>query len=337
MENSANSRIISQPKLIPTFVAGFNAVANNIHLIVFPILIDLLFWLGPLVRVRELFGPSFEQSLQEMAKVYPAETVSLLEASKDAILQFFTHFNVLFALRSYPVGIPSLMVGIAPLNNPLGNLAVLEIGSLPLAFGLLFSSLILGVICGGLFFGFIARVAIPKKEKFSYGQMLNEMKNGLVYFVLVALMATGILLPSICLISTFSMYLPTLGTIPYFVLGLILVWLLMPFAFSAHGIFARQMTPVQSIRTSFQLVRKYLPGTGLFLLMAILMSQGLDMLWSTPTPDNWLTLVGIVGHAFISSGLIAASFIYYSKGMEFMQEMVRRETAKKDMPQATLN
>lgn len=323
--------------MIPTFVAGFNAVANHVYLIIFPVLLDVLFWFGPLVRMKELIQPIFERSLQEMASVYPAETLELLEASKDVILQFFNQLNLLFALRSYPVGIPSLMVGVAPLQNPLGDLVVLEMKDFSTAFFLLIGCLVLGVIGGGLFFGFIARITAAKKNKLDLSQVLHQMKNIFVYFLLVLVLATGILLPSLCMISSMTIFLPSLGSIPYFVLGVILIWILLPFAFSAHGIFANQLSAINSISTSVRLVRRYLPGTGLFLMVAILLSQGLDMLWSTPDSNNWLTLVGIVGHAFISSGVLAASFIYYSNGMEFMQEMIRRETAKKDMSQATLN
>jgi len=337
MEKSANSQVVTPPKLIPSFVAGFNAVANHVYLIIFPMLLDLLFWFGPLVRVKELVQPIFERSLQEMANVYPPETLDLLQTSKEAILQFFNQLNLLFAFRSYPVGIPSLMVGIAPLNNPLGNLVVMEITDFPTALLLLLVCLVLGVICGGLFFGFIARITATKNGRLGFSEILSQMKHVLIYFILVLFMAIGILLPSLCLISSITIFLPSLGSIPYFVLGVILVWILLPFAFSVHGIFAGHLTPINSISTSFRLVRKYLPGTGMFLLVAILLSQGLDMLWSTPATNNWLTIVGIVGHAFISSGILAASFIYYSKGMEFMREMMRREAAKKDLPQATLN
>jgi len=58
-------------------------------------------------------------------------------------------------------------------------------------------------------------------------------------------------------------------------------------------------------------VRFTLPNTGLFLLAFVLINQGLNFLWSTPPSNSWLLLVGIAGHAFISTALLAASFIYY--------------------------
>jgi len=50
---------------------------------------------------------------------------------------------------------------------------------------------------------------------------------------------------------------------------------------------------------------------GWFALIAIVISQGMDLIWLIPSADNWMALVGIFGHAFISTGLLAASFIFY--------------------------
>jgi hypothetical protein len=43
----------------------------------------------------------------------------------------------------------------------------------------------------------------------------------------------------------------------------------------------------------------------------ILLGQGLDFLWRTPPETSWWTLIGIAGHAFVSTALLAASFVYY--------------------------
>jgi len=65
-------------------------------------------------------------------------------------------------------------------------------------------------------------------------------------------------------------------------------------------------------------------GTGMFLLAAILIAQGLDLLWIAAPTDSWLTLVGITGHAFIYTALIASSFIYYQKSSEWTNEVLER-------------
>jgi hypothetical protein len=153
------------------------------------------------------------------------------------------------------------------------------------------------------------------------------------------LLGLGIVLslPTLLLMSFVVAFLPSLGSIPIMILGVFLVWLLLPMVFSVHGIFMGQTNPLKSLGNSMHLVKRYLPGTGLFFLVAILLSQGLDMLWTTPASNEWMSLVGILGHAFISSSVLAASFVYFFKGMEYMQERIRRDSAKMEMPAHTGN
>jgi hypothetical protein len=332
MENNKNQSSITAPRLIPTFVLGFNSIANHIYLILFPLALDILLWLGPLIRIKNLVQPVIERTIQDMSSVYPSETIQMMQASKDVILQFFERFNILFALRTFPIGVPSLILGIAPLDNPLGHLSINEVSSFSIAFILVIVFLLMGLIIGCIYFSLIALAADGEPLSIDFMQFLNQIKNSLVYFVLVLLLGIGLSLPVMCLSSSIAAFLPSLGVIPFFIIGLILVWLLLPLVFSPHGIFAGQQTAIGSIGTSIRMVRKYLPGTGLFFLIAILLSQGLDMLWATPAENDWLILVGILGHAFISSGVLAASFVYYSKGIVYMQEMMRKETARKAMP-----
>jgi hypothetical protein len=332
MEKDLNSTTISPPRMIPAFVAGFNAVANHIYLILFPVLLDLFLWFGPLVRVKNLVQPIFDNTIKQMAGIYPADTLALMQTSKDTIMQFFEQFNLLFTLRTYPVGVPSLLVGTAPLDNPLGKTIIKELASSTDVVLVVIACLIIGIILGAVLFSLIARVVGSQKEPLNLNRLIDQGKNALIFFVMMVVLGIAIALPSLFILSAIIAFLPSLGSIPFMVLGVVLVWMLLPFAFSAHGLFTGQTNIFSSIGTSIRLVRKFLPGTGLFFLIAILLSQGLDMLWATPASNDWLGLVGILGHGFISCGVLAASFVYYSKGMEYMQEKMRRDAAKIEMP-----
>ena len=337
MEKDLNSTAMTPPRIIPAFVAGFNAIANHIYLILFPVLLDVFLWFGPLVRVKNLVQPIFENTLKQMASVYPADTLALMQASKETIMQFFEQFNLLFILRTYPVGVPSLLVGTALLDNPLGTITVKELASSSDVMLVVIACLLVGIILGAVLFGLIARVVGSQKKPLSVNNLINQVKNTLVYFIMMVALGIGLALPSLCLMSAIIVFLPGLGSIPFMVMGVILVWVLLPLAFSSHGIFTGQPNTFSSIMTSIRLVRRYLPGTGLFFLIAILISQGLDMLWATPASIDWLSLVSILGHGFISCGVLAASFVYYSRGMEYMQEKIRRDLAKTEMPVRTGN
>ena len=43
----------------------------------------------------------------------------------------------------------------------------------------------------------------------------------------------------------------------------------------------------------------------------MLLNQGLNMLWQVPPENSWLMLISIIGHAFVTTGMLSASFVYY--------------------------
>jgi hypothetical protein len=75
-----------------------------------------------------------------------------------------------------------------------------------------------------------------------------------------------------------------------------------------------------------------LPTTSLFVLAVLVTSEGLDYLWRVPPETSWLTLVGVSGHAFITSALLAASFFYYRDADLWTQETLRMIKSQRNMP-----
>jgi hypothetical protein len=106
-------------------------------------------------------------------------------------------------------------------------------------------------------------------------------------------------------------------------ISLLIIWVLLPLIFSPHGIYTYHFNILTSMLSSIRLVRYFLPGTGIFLLTAVLLSQGLDILWKFPPETSWMTLIGIFGHAFVTTSLIASSFIYYRGGISWMKENLK--------------
>ncbi len=72
------------------------------------------------------------------------------------------------------------------------------------------------------------------------------------------------------------------------------------------------------------MARFSLPNSSLFVLSVILTSIGLNYLWSIPKPNSWMLLVGLIGHAFITTALLAASFIYYRDTTSWLQAIFDR-------------
>jgi hypothetical protein len=59
-------------------------------------------------------------------------------------------------------------------------------------------------------------------------------------------------------------------------------------------------------------------------LCVLVINMGMDFLWSLPKADSWMLLVGIFGHAFITTAMLAASFIYYRDASTWLHTVIER-------------
>ena len=88
--------------------------------------------------------------------------------------------------------------------------------------------------------------------------------------------------------------------------------------------FVKKQNAFGSIISSFQLTRFTLPTSSLFVLTIFLVGFGLNFLWSIPADNSWLVLIGILGHAFITTALLASSFVYYHDMSAWLQTVLTR-------------
>lgn len=315
---------LSPPQLIPTIFAGFNTVANHIGLILFPLGLDLLIWFGPQLKLEKLLKPIYSNAIQTLIAYNNAEMRQLLELSQTEMELILGRVNLTSNLSTFPIGIPSLLSGQGIKETPLGAPAVFEIPSIGLIFLISIVFIVLGLFLGSLYLSAIAHSTNPNEEKLNPVSLIKKMVKGVGLSILLVIILVVLVLPVLFIISLFSLFSPALSQILLLVSTFILIWLLLPLIFSPHGVFARNMGIMQSILQSIKVVRSYLPGTGMFLLAAILLAQGLDLLWIAAPSNSWLTLVGIIGHAFIYTALIAASFIYYQRSCDWTQELLER-------------
>lgn len=312
------------PRLIPTLLAGFNTVANHLGLILFPLGLDLLIWFGPQIRLEKFLKPIYAQAIQTLIAYNNAELDQLLESSLVEIETMLARINLVNNISTFPMGVPSLLSGQGIENTPIGAPTILDVnsfGSIVLISIFLF---FIGLVLGSVYLSAIAFSTSKNNENFTIEILTKKMIKGLGLALLLLLIIVILIFPVLFVVSLFSLFSPVLSQIVFLFSTFILIWLIIPLTFSPHGVFAKNMGIIQSILFSIKVVRSYLPGTGMFLLAAILIAQGLDMLWIAAPTDSWLTLVGITGHAFIYTALIAASFIYYQKSSEWTNEVLER-------------
>lgn len=316
------------PRMFQAITAGFNAVTSHIYLILFPIGLDLLLWFGPHLRVKAALQPfvnDFNAALNASVQPDMKDVITTAQQAWQALLD---QFNLLSGLRSFPVGVPSLMAAARPLSTPLGAHSLLESPSIGAAVSswLLFS--LIGLLLGSYYFHLMGRLVTGNPQPTTLGQLGWETMQSVLLVLLLVALALGIGFPVLLFVSFVALFSIGLAQLAMLIIAVMLIWVLLPLVFSAHGIFVFQLDTVRSTLLSFRLVRSFLPGTGLFLMLSFLISQGLDMLWRVPPDNSWMALVGILGHAFISTSLVAASFIYYAGGVKFMQERLQEQRAE---------
>jgi len=310
--NAEQMSNLGPPKFIAALVSGFNLTASKAYLLLFPIALDLFLWFGPQFRLKKLLYPLIQELLasQEAAGA-SGETAAVLGAMSSVWGLILERFNLLSLLSGLPVGVPSLMASIMPKQNPLGLPPALEVAGWSQAFAgwLLFA--LLGLVLGCLYFSQVARATHQAPEPFSFARTVWEVAQILFMtaFLLITLFLFSI--PVFIISAVLGMINPGIAQIAMIICAFLLLWVLIPLVFTPHGIYVNGMNAFRAMLVSGQLVRAMFPGVAIFLLSAVVMTQGLGYLWRLPAENSWLMFAGIFGNAFIGTGLLAASFIYY--------------------------
>ena len=319
--------------MFPTLIKGFNTIANHWYLILFPIIMDVLLWLGPKIKVKTLLTPFINLMTENVLKLSPPELQTTAQTYQSIWNQLIDQFNLTTMVRTFPIGVPSIIARQSPLTSPLGQGISYEIPSINWIFIALGLLLLVGFLLGSVYFFLISQVTATEKSQLSLREVFSAYLQSLVMFCLMIILLILISAPLLMLLSILSLINLGIGQFFMMMAAFLLLWLLMPLVFSPHGIFVLKQKALPSMLISVRLVRLFLPGTGLFIMTTILLSEGLNMLWTLPDPDSWMTLLGIGGHGFILTGVLAASFIYYREGLKWMQDNLQKMAEATKMQQ----
>ena len=328
MESKSTPLTGVPPRLINSIVAGFNTVAGHIQLILIPFILDIFLWFGPHLRINDLFKPVLNEWMNTVTQMGSTDMTQLVIANRKAFQQLLETFNLFSVVRTWPIGVPSLVAPLGAMNTPFGNAPIQEIDSLKIAFLIWLGILALGIVIGSLYFLSIAFFSADIRPQPSLGWVVKGIFQtfSLTFALLMALIALAI--PAVLVLSVSALISPAIAQIILLVMTFFILWSLLPLVFSAHGIFSYGQSAIVSILTSTRLVRNFLPGTGMFVLILILLNEGLNVVWRAAPTSSWMILIGIAGHAFVTTSLVAASFIYYQGGMRWMQENLKQAPVK---------
>jgi hypothetical protein len=301
------------PGVIGALRAGFDVVASHVMLIVMPLLVDVFLWLGPRLSVETLLGPmyklAFEQARIGLATQQDANRLTQIQGLFNEFLEHFNLVSLVSRLQMFPIGISSLMAKIMPIDSPLGEQNTVSISSGWLMLAWILLLVVIGWVAGGLYFRWVSETVLGVQ-----GAGISPVRAVLQTFLLSVIwvfMLIGISIPLMILLAVLTFISPAVASGAAFLLLIFSFWFIVPLYFTPHGIFIRRQNAFSSIYTSLRMARFTLPTSAMFVFSVFILSTGLNYLWSVPPSNSWMLVIGIAGHAFITTALLAASFVYY--------------------------
>jgi len=327
MEQNETIKNFIPPRAIDAISAGFNTLSKHIYLILFPVLFDLFLWFGPKLRLKILLEGNINSIFQILAPFYQDSptNLELFAGLQEGMSVFLDSFNLFSISSTFPVGIPSFINQTNSNSNPLGTVLNYEIQSNLQLLLIAAILLLVGVFIGTIFFRLIVQANQSQSLKpIQFKPISYYFVNVLAYSITLVIAIFFISTTTLLIASFLSLFSMTIGQ--FFFLSAILIsgWFFIPAMYAPISIFVLNQNAFQSIITAYRIMGlKYrypisktnaiytMPKSIIFTLWALVLYQGLNLVWQIPESSSWFNIFGIIGHAIISSSIVLASFQYF--------------------------
>jgi hypothetical protein len=304
-----NSRPIG---VVQSLVAGFDRVAAKPYLLIPPILLDLLLWLGPHVTI-----PSIINGLMDIVAIpYGADEamVEQFELLKSVAADLSQRLNLVALVSSLPAGISTLMTSRMPLITPLSQSIEYPINNVIVVVLFAIFIMLLAQGIGTQFHLWVAQQLAPGKNLANRWTAGGKMiLLAIMVYIVVVIFGFGV-----SFIASLSAYImPLLGLVVAFLGFTFGFWIYVYLFFTPHGIVRYGMGVFRSMIESATLVRwNMLPVMG-YLGVSFGVSWLTAQAWSLPSEDSWYLILAIRGHAFVSVTILAGSYAFYQGRREW--------------------
>ncbi|MEM7118625.1 MAG: hypothetical protein AAF614_39775 [Chloroflexota bacterium] len=317
------------PGIGATLAAGFDLTTKHIWLLVFPVLLDLFYWLGPRLSFTNLF-----QNFIQLQQAQAADNPFLSDFSSQLLTDIPA--TNLYSMLSLPfIGVPTLMAGL-PESSPLAP-SVVEIQSWSSWLSFLVVLVVVGLLLTTLFFILVGRVAgkrvaagvvsrgsetvvlpisLSAAETWDTTEIVSRLRHAWPR-LLVLLFAAFLFLMALYIPASIVGVVAMAFVGPFGLVAVLLIvpfvatWLVLYLFFVPHGLTQNGRSLRRAVVESAKLVHSQLHVTITFLLSIWIINALVDMVLVLADDGSWFALIGILGHAFISTAMILATFIFY--------------------------
>jgi hypothetical protein len=315
-----NSRAPDRPKLpgvIDTLGAGYRTLNRHLYLLLLPILLDLFYWLGPRLSLE----PVAKQALQTVdelaassataaAGTQTAQSWDMIRSLLDTMGRSFN----MFSLLSTPLSIPSVLSSL-DLQTPtwLGSMPTFTASQAGQVFWLAVLLITLGVLLGSVYMGLAVQVV--RDGHLQPGPLARRVPLNAGRYIGLLLLAVAVAffvgVPLALFIGLVGLLVPLLGSILVIIVWAVLLWLYLGLFFTVTALFFSEVGPLRAMLYSITVVRLSTSSTlGIFLVI-VLISLGIPYVWGSIGSSDLAMLVGIVGNAYVGTGLTVAAMIFY--------------------------
>lgn len=101
----------------------------------------------------------------------------------------------------------------------------------------------------------------------------------------------------------------------------VVLWVSMFIIFTIHSMLLHDRHLLGAVWDSVRVVQWNMTPTLFLFLLILTLNWGLMFVWTLPDTGSWITLLAIAGHAFVSTGLIAATYAFYKDRYRYWKEM----------------
>lgn len=294
--------------IIDSVSDGYVTVNRRFEILLIPVILDLYLWLGPKLSVAGLIrqvanglatppelGAEYQGAIQEAQAV-------LVEAGEG--------FNLFSVVVPSFLGVPGLIVGG---EADLVSRQVVEIQSGWLLVAIVIALLLLGTLLGAIFLSMLAS-QVRHEERLSADLpsrirklWLRLVSLGAVLFALAVVVAV----PGSLLLGVAMLIHPALGSMLLGMAWIVVFWFAIYLIFLIQSLVINEVGLRKAIYISISVLRRNLwPALGMILVVQ-LVGMGMPIVWRYLTQYTWGTPLGILGNAYIGSGLAAALLIFY--------------------------
>lgn len=301
--------------VIDSLSAGFRFLGWRLELLVIPVALDLLLWLAPQFSIAPMTSELATWYRQMSAiEEMPPDMAIMTQQVADGLESLGANFNLLSSLVSTTLlHVPSLLIsGVQPSSLP--GIEITTPGE-ALLFWLVLS--LLGLLLGVTYLGLAARhLPIGAMSGLSgrvfIGALIRQWLQVIAFILLVALLLLVIYVPLSVAISLLALLSPAFGSFLAVASGGLSLIIFFYLYFATAGIVMDNLSALEAIKRSVQVVRANFFATLGFAVLSTLIGLGISLLLlRMANTALWVVTPAILLNAYVGTGLAMALLIFY--------------------------